>query len=80
MATTHTMPAGLSISGKMPPAYTEILSPEALTFFASLARKFEPTRQALLGARAVRQKQFDAGVLPDFLPETKHIRDRKSVV
>ena len=80
MATTHTMPAGLSISGKIPPAYTEILSPEALTFFASLARKFEPARQTLLAARAVRQKQFDAGVLPDFLPETKHIRDGNWVV
>ncbi len=80
MVTTHTMPAGLSISGKMPSAYTEILSPEALTFFASIARKFEPTRQTLLTARAVRQKQFDAGVLPDFLPETKHIRDDNWVV
>ena len=25
-----------------------------------------------------RQKEFDAGVLPDFLPETKHIRDDPS--
>ena len=80
MATPTTMPTGMSISGKMPPAYAEILSPEALAFFASLARTFEPTRQALLKARAVRQKQFDAGVLPDFLPETKHIRDGKWVV
>ena len=29
----------------------------------------------LLRARAERQKQFDAGVLPDFLAETKDIRD-----
>ena len=80
MDTNYNLPAGLSISGNISPAYAEILSPAALAFFAKLARKFEPTRQALLAARAVRQKQFDAGTLPDFLAETRHIRDGNWVV
>ena len=77
---TPSMPAGLSISGKMTPEYAALLTPAALAFFAKLATKFEPIRQTLLAARAVRQKEFDAGALPDFLAETKHIRDGNWVV
>ena len=80
MATIPNMPTGLSISGNMPPAYAGILTPEALAFFVKLASRFEPTRQSLLAARAARQREFDAGTLPDFLPETRHIRDGKWVV
>ncbi len=40
-----------------------------------LARKFEGSRRALIAAREERQKVRDAGALPDFLPETKEIRD-----
>ena len=75
MATIHSLPEGLSISGNISPAFAELLSPEALSLFAKLARKFEPVRQSLLAAREARQKQFDAGKLPDFLPDTKQIRD-----
>jgi malate synthase len=57
------------------PAFAEILSPEALGFVAKLHRKFESRRQELLAARAARQKEFDAGKLPDFLPQTKAIRE-----
>ena len=52
----------------------EILNPEALAFVAGLHRRFDGRRQALLAARIERQKAFDAGALPDFLPETAHIR------
>src|SRR6185295_549035 len=38
-------------------------------------RRFEPRRQELLARRAARQKEFDRGVLPDFLAETKKIRE-----
>ena len=48
----------------------DILSPEALAFVAGLHRRFDGRRQALLAARAERQREFDAGVLPDFPPET----------
>jgi len=53
----------------------EILSAEAVAFVAALHRKFNPTREALLGKRAERQAAFDAGRLPDFLPETRTIRE-----
>ena len=80
MSTMLTLPAGLAINADITPPYAQILTPDALAFVARLARKFEPTRQSLLQARAARQKEFDAGELPDFLTETKHIRDGKWVV
>jgi malate synthase len=80
MDTIHPLPAGLEINAPISPAFAEILTPDALTFFAKLTREFEPRRQSLLAARIWRQKEFDAGKLPDFLPETKHIRDGNWVV
>ncbi len=59
---------------------TEILTPEASAFLSRLARKFEPRRQELLAARGVRQQRIDAGNLPDFLPETAHIREKEWTV
>jgi malate synthase len=53
----------------------EVLTAEALDFLCELHRRFDPRRRALLAARAERQRAFDAGLLPDFLPETRHIRD-----
>jgi malate synthase len=52
----------------------DVLTPEALAFVAGLHRRFDGRRQALLAARAERQLKFDAGELPDFLPETAAIR------
>src|SRR2546427_13125206 len=52
-----------------------ILSPAALHLLGALARRFEPERQRLLARRRERQLELDAGRLPDFLPETKQIRD-----
>ena len=58
-----------------PPASAgDVLSEDALAFLAVLHRLFEPVRRQLLGRRAERQKAFDAGVLPDFLPETAAVR------
>ncbi len=73
-------PTGLAITGNITAQFAEILTPDALSFFVKLARRFEPTRQTLLAARDVRQAEFDQGVLPDFLAETKHIRDGAWVV
>jgi malate synthase len=69
------LPQGVSISGRITPEFAQILSPEAIAFLALLHRKFEVRRQELLARRAERQKQFDAGVLPDFLNETSNIRE-----
>jgi len=75
-----TLLAGLEIHANISPAFAEILTPAALTFLVSLAHKFESTRQTLLAKRDARQKEFDAGVLPDFLPDTKNIREGQWVV
>jgi malate synthase len=69
------LPQAVSISGRVTPEFSTILTPEAIAFVAKLHRQFESRRQELLARRAARQKQFDAGALPDFLPETKRIRD-----
>jgi malate synthase len=53
----------------------EILSADALAFLAELHRRFDGTRRRLLAARAERQARIDAGELPDFLPETREIRE-----
>jgi malate synthase len=65
----------VSVTGKLGPRYEEILSSEALAFLAELHRRFDATRKRLLAGRAARQARFDAGELPDFLPQTRHIRD-----
>ncbi len=71
---TQTSPAGVQIVGKITPAVQEVLTPDALQFVADLHRTFNPTRTELLKRRAARQKEFDQGVIPGFLPETAAIR------
>lgn len=63
----------VSFAGPISP-YETVLNPNALAFTAHLARLFTPRVQELLAKRAERQKQFDAGVKPDFLPETRAVR------
>jgi malate synthase len=53
----------------------EVLTPEALDFVAQLHRSFNQRRLRLLGERRARQARFDAGELPDFLPNTRHVRE-----
>lgn len=69
------LPAGMEIKGEIAPHFDEILTPEALAFVAKIHRAFESRRQALLKAREERTKRLDAGEVPDFLPETKAVRD-----
>src|SRR3990172_6703963 len=68
------LPQGVTLAGSLSAEFAQILSPEAVAFVAKLCRRFEPRRQELLAARAARQKEFDAGKMPDFLPETANIR------
>jgi malate synthase len=65
---------GLEITGPVSPRYAEILTPAACAFVAELVSKFGPRREALLAKRVERQAEIDAGKMPDFLPETAHIR------
>ncbi len=69
------LPQGMEIQAEIKSGYDTILTPEALTLVAKLTRTFEPRRQQLLAARVERTKRLDTGERPDFLPETKHIRE-----
>jgi malate synthase len=78
--TTLNIPAGMEIKTEFKPEYAEILTPEVLALVAKLHRTFESRRQELLARRAERQKELDAGKLPDFLPETREIRESEWTV
>jgi len=66
---------GVEILGPVSNEAKTILTNDAVAFLASLHRNFNATRKQLLKKRQLRQQQIDAGVMLDFLPETKHIRD-----
>ncbi|MCL6609653.1 MAG: malate synthase A, partial [Geminicoccaceae bacterium] len=65
---------GVEIRGPILAGFERILTPDAVAFLADLERRFGGERKRLLALRAERQKRLDAGALPDFLPETAHIR------
>lgn len=75
MSGDFSIPSGVQILGPIAPPYAEILNAPALAFIARLHRQFEGRRQQLLEQRTLRQQEFDAGKLPDFLPHTKEVRD-----
>src|SRR5574339_127240 len=75
MHMSQPLPQGVAISGPISKEFAQILSPEALGFVAKLHRKFESRRQELLARRAQRQKEFDAGAKPDFLADTRSVRE-----
>ncbi|WP_342359187.1 malate synthase A [Terrarubrum flagellatum] len=75
MSASSTTDKGVVLKGAMAARYDEILSANALAFLASLHRRFNETRKRLLAVRAERQKRFDAGETPDFLADTRHIRE-----
>ncbi|HYW86245.1 MAG TPA: malate synthase A, partial [Chloroflexota bacterium] len=75
MSTTTPSTAGVELRGPAVARSEEVLTPAALEFVARLQREFSSTREKLLQARAERQQRFDAGELPDFLSDTRHIRE-----
>ena len=74
MTTQQSQVEGVEIGGPIENGAEQILTPEALQFIATLQREFNATRKQLLQRRAERQTQIDNGQLPDFLPDTEHIR------
>ncbi|MEP7182859.1 MAG: malate synthase A [Betaproteobacteria bacterium] len=72
---TPTYGPGIEITGRITPEYARILTPEAVAFAAKLQRAFGDRRAKLLARRAQRQADLDAGKLPDFLAETRAIRE-----
>src|SRR5580704_6569307 len=69
------MTAGVVIRGAMEPGYEKVLTPGAIDFAVELEREFRAERRRLLLRRAEVQRRLDAGWKPDFLPETKAVRD-----
>jgi malate synthase len=57
-----------------------VITPEALAFVELLARHFGPRRKALLRRRQEVQRSIRNGKLPDFLEETRDIRQRSWMV
>ncbi|MEO8038692.1 MAG: malate synthase A [Betaproteobacteria bacterium] len=72
---TQTYGAGIDVLAPVTAEFAQILTPEAIDFVARLHRAFNPRRLELLERRKVRQAEIDGGALPDFLPETQHIRE-----
>jgi malate synthase len=69
------MADAVTITGRLEPAEDRVLTPGALRFLAELSRRFSTRIDALLEARQQRQTRFDSGERPDFLPETRSIRE-----
>ncbi|NJP06789.1 MAG: malate synthase A [Chloroflexaceae bacterium] len=66
---------GVVINAPITPSFAEILTPEAVAFVAKIHRAFEPRRRELLAQREARQARMNTGERPDFLPETRSIRE-----
>lgn len=66
--------AGLTIVAPLNSEYDSILTEQACSLLVELTREFRPRLQQLLTERKIVQQRYDAGALPDFLPQTQHIR------
>ena len=53
----------------------DVLTPEAVELLVDLQREFGARREELLAGRAERARRLAAGELPDFLPETRALRE-----
>ncbi|WP_088006194.1 malate synthase A [Indiicoccus explosivorum] len=75
MTVNQTSVERITVTGGPVTGSDRILTPEALEFLYELHVRFNRRREELLHKRDRRQKEIDAGDLPDFLPETAHIRE-----
>ena len=66
---------GVEVRGPVQGRQETILTAEALAFVAALQREFGGRRRQLLQARTERQARIEAGEMPDFLPETRAVRE-----
>ena len=71
---------GVEFLAPITDSYAEILTPEAVAFIVDLQRTYNQRRKELLDARHKRQKRLDAGEKPNFLAETKSVRDAEWTV
>ncbi len=71
-------PTGIEIRGPELEHSSEILSGDALALVADLHRAFGGRRDELLARRSERQQRLLGGELPDFLEETRSVREDDS--
>ena len=71
---------GVEILGKSSEAAARILTDGALEFLSTLARRFDERREELLHRRSEFRRRINAGILPDFPPETAGIRESEWTV
>jgi malate synthase len=64
----------IQVTAPVSEVHKSVLSTEAVAFLKKLSSTFEGARQKCLAQRRERQARIDRGELPDFLPETEHIR------
>jgi len=69
-------PKNTTITGPISKEFEDILTLECLEFVAELHRKFNSQRLDLLKRRQEVQKKIDGGWRPNFLEETKSIREK----
>lgn len=65
----------LDVIGTLSPEHQAIFPVEAQTFLSLLCGKFAQRVDELLAVREQKQARIDAGALPDFLEETRDIRE-----
>ncbi len=65
----------MSAAEVLAPADERVLTRDALAFVERLQRELGPVREELLERRAERQAELDAGAEPDFLEETRAVRE-----
>jgi len=70
----------LAIHAPDHPDTAQIITPESLQFLELLVRHFGPRRQTLLQRRRETQECLKSGALPDFLEETREVRERSWTV
>jgi malate synthase len=68
-------PDPLALTLPVKEEYQSILTTDALEFIGALNARFAPRVAELLRTREQRQARIDAGEMPDFLPETRAIRE-----
>jgi malate synthase len=80
MTTPSSSLQGIEIHAPAHPEQERVLTREALQFLIELQRRFNLRRAELLAARAERQKRLDAGERPEFLEETRALRESEWTV
>jgi malate synthase len=68
-------PAGIEILADAVPGADRVLTADALRFVAAIGRRFGSERDRILARRRDVQRRVRAGALPDFLPDTRAVRE-----